>query len=219
MIPNTGARLNCGYMVGVDLGQAQDWTAISVVEMFKPNETTPRHFHVRHLERPQLGTSYVDICGRVRGLMQTPPLRGRSWLCVDKTGVGAAVVDLMRAQGLRPYCVTITGGDAWSWDEVSNFRVPKRDLAGTLQAMLATDRLKIANGIQLADTLSKELHNFKVKVNIATGNDSYEAHREGDHDDLVLSVAMACWVGDAFGRMSDRRTAKLEALAANPCFY
>jgi len=26
-------------------------------------------------------------------------------------------------------------------------------------------------------------------------NEQYEAWREGDHDDLVLAVAMACWLG------------------------
>jgi hypothetical protein len=35
-------------------------------------------------------------------------------------------------------------------------------------------------------------------VNIATGNDSYEAWREGIHDDLVLSVALACWFAEQF---------------------
>jgi len=28
---------------------------------------------------------------------------------------------------------------------------------------------------------------------VATGHDSYEAWREGDHDDIVLSLAVACW--------------------------
>jgi hypothetical protein len=38
--------------------------------------------------------------------------------------------------------------------------------------------------------------NFKVKVNLATGHDSYEAWRESVHDDLVLAVALACWHGE-----------------------
>jgi hypothetical protein len=37
-----------------------------------------------------------------------------------------------------------------------------------------------------------------VKINISTAHDSYEAWREGDHDDLVLSVALACWAGERF---------------------
>ena len=34
-----------------------------------------------------------------------------------------------------------------------------------------------------------------MKINVATGHDSYEAWREGDHDDLVLSLALAVWYG------------------------
>ena len=64
-------------------------------------------------------------------------------------------------------------------------------------------QLKIAEGMRLAATLRKELLNFKVKINIATAHDSYEAWREGDHDDLVLAVAMACWCGERYLRKRD----------------
>jgi hypothetical protein len=59
-------------------------------------------------------------------------------------------------------------------------------------------QLKIAEGLALEDTLVKELLNFRVKINISTAHDSYEAWREGDHDDLVLSVALARWAGERF---------------------
>ena len=41
-----------------------------------------------------------------------------------------------------------------------------------------------------------ELYNFKLKVNVATTNISYEAWREGEHDDLVLAAALAVWAAD-----------------------
>ncbi len=41
----------------------------------------------------------------------------------------------------------------------------------------------------------KELQNFKIKFTRA-GNDTYEAWRESDHDDLVLAAAMAAWFGE-----------------------
>ncbi len=36
----------------------------------------------------------------------------------------------------------------------------------------------------------------QIRVNIATGNESFEAWREGIHDDLVLAVAMAVRFGE-----------------------
>ena len=62
--------------------------------------------------------------------------------------------------------------------------------------MLQNGQLKIAEGLSLRETLVKELLNFRVKINISTAHDSYEAWREGDHDDLVLSVALGCWAGE-----------------------
>ena len=32
-----------------------------------------------------------------------------------------------------------------------------------------------------------------MKINVTSGHDSYEARREGDKDDLILSVAFATW--------------------------
>lgn len=57
------------------------------------------------------------------------------------------------------------------------------------------DRLLIAESLSLRDTLVRELLNFKRKINISTADTSYEAWRESDHDDLVLSVALGTWAG------------------------
>jgi hypothetical protein len=60
------------FYVGLDLGQAQDPTAICVVE--KTEETDKAPLHVRHLERPELGTYYPDIVERVKELVRDPAL-------------------------------------------------------------------------------------------------------------------------------------------------
>jgi hypothetical protein len=107
--------------------------------------------------------------------------------------VGAAVVDLLRRPGLTFDAVTITGGDTESIAGPNAYRVPKRDLVGSLQVLLQSGQLKIARSLENAETLKDELLNFRVKFNLATAHDSYEAWREGDHDDLVLAAALAAW--------------------------
>ena len=62
-----------------------------------------------------------------------------------------------------------------------------------VQTLLQSSRLKIAESLDLAPTLKKELLNFRVKIDPKTAHDSYEHWREGDHDDLVLATALACW--------------------------
>jgi hypothetical protein len=220
-------------IVGVDLGQQRDYTAISIVErgyvsagplyndhywykgrqIHSAREPVRLEYHVRHLERPPLGTSYVDIVERILKLLSS--LEDKELvLAVDTTGVGRPVADLLRARledwldenrqrKLTAAWITITGGDSVTRAEGGGLRVPKRDLASAPLVLMQNGRLKIAEAMPLADTLRKELLNFKVRISIATGHDSYEAWREGDHDDLVLAVAMACWCGERYLRKED----------------
>ena len=201
-------KIESSFLVGLDLGQARDPTAIGVIERAlmpsdrfelndagEPTRALQAVYRLRHLMRPQLGTSYVQIVETVAGMLSKPELVGAE-LVVDFTGVGAAVTDMLRKAGLNPVAVYIHGGDKVTARDGGGFNVPKRDLAGVMQMLLQTRRLHIRQSMPLAEVFMRELLNFRVKVNIATGHDSYEALREGDHDDLVLAVAMACWFGE-----------------------
>jgi|SRR5215217_32830 len=232
------------YFVGLDLGQATDYSALCVLEealwcgpevdfdgwgalvpeeladagWVSPSELSPKGarqvgrinyelgrpayppLFLRHLERYELGTPYPEVINKVIRLLSRHPIRHhleRTRLIVDATGVGRPVVDSFRAQGVHPVSITIHGGDTVTAEapapEILNLRVPKRDLVGATQTLLQVRRLQIAAGLPLAATLRKELLNFRIKINIASGHDSYEHWREGDHDDLVLATAVACW--------------------------
>ncbi len=78
--------------MGLDLGQKQDFSAVAVVERDEVG-----CMRVRYLERMALGTPYVNVVSRVSEIMQQPELAGQSRLVVDATGVGAPVVEMLRA--------------------------------------------------------------------------------------------------------------------------
>jgi hypothetical protein len=210
------------------LGQQRDPTAITIVERgyvsngapynarywFKgrerdaAREPVKLEYHVRHLERPPVGTSYVEVVERIVGLLKSLG-ENELVLAVDTTGVGRPVADMLRARliewleekedtYLNAAFITITGGDSVTKAEGGGIRVPKRDLASAPLVLMQRGQLKIAEGLALAPVLKRELLAFKVKINVATGHDSYEAWREGEHDDLVLSVAIACWCGERY---------------------
>jgi hypothetical protein len=147
-----------------------------------------------------LGTKYTDIVRSVRGLLSREPFRRRilyTRLLVDRTGVGASVVDSFYEHGVRPISVTIHGGSAVTEEPADlSYRVPKRDLVAAVQVLLQNGRLKIAPELELAPILQKELLNFHVKIDPKTAHDSYEHWREGDHDDLVLATTLACWYSE-----------------------
>jgi hypothetical protein len=69
------------FHVGLDLGQANDFTAVAVVEAAGDD------LHVRHLERFR-NTLYPDVAERVEALMDSPQLKGKASLVIDATGVG-----------------------------------------------------------------------------------------------------------------------------------
>jgi len=180
------------FIIGLDLGQAQDYTALCVAEMFG-GDKSDRYYHIRHLQRFKLGTSYPEIVEIVSDLVSQKPLKEKSKLVVDSTGVGAPVVDMLKQAQLHPIAVTITGGNEVNRNG-SAYKVPKRDMVSNLQVLFQGGRLKIAEELSEARTLVNELLNFKVKIS-AKAHDTYEAWREGIHDDLVLAVALACWYG------------------------
>jgi hypothetical protein len=188
------------YFAGLDLGQAQDFSALAVLERVKrPDPARPdrevNHYAVRELRRWPLGTSYTVICADVVSRYASGPLTD-STLAVDRTGVGAGVIDFVGkarpAAQLVP--VLITAGHQVV-PEGRGWHVPKRELVAVLQVLLQTRRLKVASSLREAETLTKELANFRVKVTVA-GNETFEAWRERDHDDLVLAVGIAAWVAE-----------------------
>jgi hypothetical protein len=188
------------YCVGVDLGQAQDFTAIVVVETARLTlpERDPITWsfraetihHVRHAERVPLEVPYPDVAEHVRKLAGREPLAGQATVVVDATGVGAPVVDLLRRGGLgcRVIPVVITGGDTESSDGVK-YRVPKRDLMAGLQVAFQKRRLRLAEGLWALRELQEELRSMRLRVSA----DGFERYGGRGHDDLVLALALAWW--------------------------
>lgn len=193
--------MGCSYFSGLDLGQAQDYSALAVLE--KNQRPDPdrggrltNYYAVRYLERPPLGTSYTVVCTRMAELFAKPPLAG-SVLAVDQTGVGRPVVEMLRRSTLRASirAITITGGHQASTDTHGGALVPKKELVSTLQVLLQSRRLQIAQQLPEAATLTQELLNFRVKVTQAA-HETFGADRDHEHDDLVMAVAMAGWLGE-----------------------
>lgn len=200
------------YYIGLDLGQSQDFTAIAIVE-HKCVATGERslatyewevlkEWNVRYIVRLPLKTAYTDVVTRVQELVRRLADDGKKCeLVVDATGVGRPVVDTLRRAGLKIpiYAVTISSGSSVSKTDFG-YTVPKRDLVSNLLILLQSGRLRIAEGLPEAQMLVKEFMNFRAKITPA-GNDSYEGWREGDHDDMVLAVALACWRARDHGRV------------------
>jgi hypothetical protein len=186
------------FFLGLDLGQTQDFTALAVLERpataVRQADSAPPEYALRHLQRFPLGTPYTEIVPAVARLTSTHPLSG-SALIVDQTGVGRAVVDMLRQAAGWVVPITITGGHAVSRTEDGSYHVPKKELVTGLQVVMQARRLQIARRLPDAALLIRELQNFQVKIT-AAAHETFGVWRDGQHDDLVLAVALACWWGE-----------------------
>jgi hypothetical protein len=194
--------MNAHYLVGLDLGQASDYSAWVIAERSERPEDRAAVYQVRHLERVR-AEAYPRIVDHTRSLVAG--LRERSsWpqvdLVVDYTGCGRPVADMLVEAKINAdiRLVTITAGDSETVGDRGERRVPKRNLVGVVQVLLQTERLTISRVLPLAGVLTEELRNFRARIS-AAGHDSYGAGddwRENSHDDLVLALALACWKGE-----------------------
>jgi hypothetical protein len=204
------------YILGLDLGQTKDFTALAVLECQAAETSTEKpEYALRHLRRFPLGTPYTEVVPAVATLVRSGPL-AESPVIVDQTGVGRAVVDMLRQAVGWVVPVTITGGHAVTVTEDRSFHVPKKELVTSLQVVMQSRRLRIARGLHEAAILVRELQQFQVKIT-AAANETFGVWREGQHDDLVLAVALACWWAESCPPLDENAFAGGgESLLANP---
>jgi hypothetical protein len=195
------------YVLGVDLGQSQDPSAVVVLHhtrtplptwsVIERTHTTRQdvqeRFDVVYAERLRLNSSYPDIVNYVSEVLQRSPLSDDCHLVIDETGVGRPVGDMFDGVGLRPIRVSITAGtDATKIEgHPRRWSVAKSLLISGVDAALHAAQLRFAADLRKAHALAEELKDFRRHLS-AAGRATYQA-RTGKNDDLVLAVAIAVW--------------------------
>jgi hypothetical protein len=192
------------FFAGLDLGQKRDHTAVVVVERIDHRRafvgTAFEKLVVRYAERMPLGMPYPAIVARVREIVRCNDLLGKCVLSVDATGVGAPVVDMLRAAqlGCSMSAYVITGGDYSSGEAVS-----KRDLMAGVLLLLEQRQLEIGK-LREGARLMKELTDVRLASH-GLGRYRVGAEGAGEHDDLVIALALACWrVRERMGTVGER---------------
>jgi hypothetical protein len=201
------------YLIGLDLGQAADYTAISVTrQLRKPEfvredvvpgtaaydlapEVVRTMYHTQYLQRARR-MSYVNVVERMVRIVQNPILVEEGYMVLlDQGGPGAAVGDMLVSRGMSRISrmLLTSGSEAHLTGGV--YKIPKEVLVASLINVLQTGRWKIAQELELAEQLKTELLNFKMKIT-KSGNTAYEAALESIHDDLVMSCGMAIHYGE-----------------------
>ena len=81
------------FILGLDLGQTNDYSALIVAEQIMPEPAEPPadrrpRYDVRHIERFPLGTPYPTIVDATVETLERPELGDNVFLVIDGTGVG-----------------------------------------------------------------------------------------------------------------------------------
>ena len=205
------ARTIDRFVVGVDLGKQNDFTAICVLhhstraleswtstlprggawQIGRLEQDTETFFDVLALERIPLGTAYPQQVQRAEQIMGKPRLSGAD-LIIDSGGVGNAVADLFaHGTDLKPIRIIITGGIKTAPAGRDEWHVPKIDIVSAIDARIGNE-LRFAPGLALEQPFREELQSFNRRRSEASGHEMFNA-RSGQHDDLVLAVGLAMW--------------------------
>ena len=186
-------------VIGIDIGQKRDPTAICVVESeereLEHRRHSEAHFLVRFLERMPLGTPYPQIADRLQTIVTQVAdwIDGQPQVYVDATGVGQPIVDLLEQEipEATIRAVYFTHGDRRTV-EGSSVKLGKAYLVSRLQALLQTGCLHLPRTSE-AEALAAELLDYEIRVD-QNANDRYGAFRVGAHDDLVTALGLAVQV-------------------------
>ena len=207
MNPNPHARaapatIRSALVIGIDVGQQNDPTAIAVVEasvraVIDHEEGRARnesHFFVRFLERMPLGTPYPHVAQRLGEIWLRVGQRANrpARVFVDATGVGKPVVDALRAQLplAEIWAVNFTRGQHRNENRrARKVTLGKAFLVNRLQVLLQDGRLHLPKGSE-ARALAVELLTYEIRVD-ENAVDRYGAFRVGTHDDLVTALGLA----------------------------
>jgi hypothetical protein len=108
------------YLVGLDLGQANDYTALGILHQKFVESRHRFEYELPYLERVR-GMPYPLIVDKVEALLKKPELQASEppLLIIDKTGVGAPVCDMFK--GGRQLLKIIQVGMLGVWDKLARF--------------------------------------------------------------------------------------------------
>jgi len=190
-------------VIGVDIGQVSDPTAIVVTEVGRPEKQHPddrpeKQHLIRWIERVPLGTNYSVVVDRIAAIADQAAGFGHPTIVIDGTGVGRAIHDLLRSRtGASIRSITFTAGAGEKQVGPYSLKVPKRDLLAALEVVLQTKRVLAIPDCPLQADLNAELHSVNFATG-ANGHTTYDA-ASGRHDDLVSAMSLAIYWGERRG--------------------
>ena len=212
------------YIFGLDLGRVRDPSALCVLQRIKPEQPGPLRYRLGVLETysesepgivaqcPLKNVDFYERLGwhicRMLASRDVPspriPFAGYSAVAVDGTGPGrnatlrfaGSEMDRL-AKPLQGFVIR-SGISLSSHESRGGFHAVTRiELLTTAQCAMDAKRIEFVKGLPLRKELDKQLGT--VDFNPHANDPAAGATRPLVHDDLVMALALAVYLGDYLG--------------------
>lgn len=195
------------FYLGIDT-DSEDRVSATLIEKRLERDDADVQYHIDRIER--LGQN-GDIVEHVKDVLAEEPYVGHSICVVNASSrEGRQLLRQMAAEGLSPMAITVNGGEGASADgpgiqaatddaENAGFSVSEQTIIENLIEHESDGTLVFAEQqAGLASDLASGLQDFRSRSGEDGSGSSTEASSDGGirNHDLVVSAALACWVGD-----------------------
>ena len=164
------------YVMGVDLARSIDYTVLTII-----NATIKRVDYVERLANENR-TSWNYQKEKV---LAVSGIYGNALTVVDSTGVGDPIVEDLLRSGCNVYFNQTDSGKETSGVKFTS--TSKDNLVEKLKVAIENKLITIPDDKDLI----RELERFEC-FTLPSGNHRWQA-RDGEHDDMVMSLALAVW--------------------------
>lgn len=184
--------------VAADLGQANDFTAVCVIEDEQLPvlndgrcELTPRALTVVHADRFR-GVSYVAVADYLLRLKNAKQWASKSHLVIDGTSVGRVMSDMLTEMSVPHDAVQMTGGQEWR-RKGRYVNASKTLMIENTAVLFASGELKFANDLPLKGELEADLGTFTIETTAGGNSIIAQPRSSGGHGDLAVSLVVCCF--------------------------
>jgi hypothetical protein len=186
------------FWVAADLGQANDYTAVCVIEdeqlpVLDDGKCIlgPRSLTVVHADRFR-GVSYVSVVDFLVRMKNAVPFGGKSQLVIDGTSLGRVVSDMMSDQGVPHIAIQMTAGSEWRRSG-KYVNASKSLMIENTAVLFATGELNFAPELELKADIEADLGSFTL-TETSAGNQVISQNRSaGGHGDLGIALVVGAF--------------------------
>lgn len=186
------------YWIGVDLGQANDFSAVCVIL----DEQLPvahggrivlgqRTRTVVYADRFK-GVSYPAVADHITRLRNAHPFGGKSELVIDGTSLGRVVSDLLDDQGVDHHAVQMVVGQNVA-RKGKYYNAGKTLLIETASVMFASGELTFAEDLPLRREIEEDLASFTLTTTAAGNQVIAQSRSASGHGDMAIALIIAAW--------------------------